>query len=498
MKLLHKLLIVNVGIILTLVAVLQAVSYFSSKSFMNDVIVRVDSQKLTQLATRLSDYYQKHQKWDSLTESHVNWQQIVESSLQDNVFHENRPRRARPDFSDKPSMGLFENNTNLIRKSVQFGRENPPFMKDLGFLSDTFVDRLSLLDSQENVVIKSTYNSNQLLSQQIVLNQKVIGWLAIREINDDHSPSTGRHMQMRLLFSLGIAAIGIVISVIFSFFLSRHITAPIYQLNRAAAELAKRNFKTYISVNTKDELNELACSFNSISKALLDYETSQKQWLIDISHELRTPLTILNGEIQGIKDGVISCNAESILSLQEEVNLLVRLVEDLHELSLTEATEFKCKKEEVDLKQLLANQLKKYKNKFSERNIAIEQETPLGEFYVVGDHDRLAQVINNILENNYRYTESSGQLWVGLKAQKNRVCIQIEDSGPGVHENVLNKLFDRLYRADPSRNRKSGGAGIGLTICQNIVDAHGGTISAYKGQYGGLSVVIVLPSKFID
>ncbi|MCF2947716.1 ATP-binding protein [Paraglaciecola aquimarina] len=495
LKLLHKLFIVNASVILTLVIVMQAVSYFSNKSFMNDFIARADSQKLSQLAIRLSEYYAKHQTWDELIHNKHKWQSLVEMSFKTDVFRLARNKEGAEDVDDrvKPSKPFNFDMQFMLRNPEKNKYGSPPFKRYLEFLNETFIERLALLDVNEITIVSATYDSQEMLSKPIMLEQNVIGWLTIKEVNDNNSRSTDRHLQMRLLFSLGIAVLGIIISMVFSYFLSRHITAPIRKLNEGASELAKRNFQSKISVNTKDELHDLANSFNQISTALLSYETKQQQWLIDISHELRTPLTILYGEMQAIKDGVISCDKDSVLSLQEEVNLLIRLVDDLHELSLTESTEFQCKKENVELKQLITTQLKKYSNKLHDRKITVHNEMPEGEFYTLGDHDRLAQVINNILENNYRYTEPAGQIRVGLNQDTKWLNICVEDSGPGVPDSTLDKLFDRLFRADPSRNRKSGGAGIGLAICQNIIRAHQGEIKAQKARNGGLAVFIKLP-----
>ncbi|MBL4631750.1 MAG: HAMP domain-containing protein [Paraglaciecola sp.] len=331
--------------------------------------------------------------------------------------------------------------------------------------------------------------------QKIWVGQDVVGWLTIDELNIDNAPRADRYLQQQISYTLWVAGIGILIAGAFSFFLSRHITAPIKILNDSAAEIAKRNFQTHISVNTKDELNELANSFNHISKELLRFENRQKQWLIDISHDLRTPLTILNGEMQAMNDDVIPCNKDTIISLQEEVDLLIRLVDDLHELSMMDSAEFYCLDEDVELKQLTLNQLQKYNTKYSSRKINVHHNIELASIVIRGDQNRLAQVIHNILENNFRYTESSGDIWVSLKEDQDWASIIIEDSGPGVSEFALVKLFDRLFRTDSSRNRKTGGAGIGLAICHNIIKAHGGLISAQQSQYGGLSIIIQLPIK---
>lgn len=214
---------------------------------------------------------------------------------------------------------------------------------------------------------------------------------------------------------------------------------------------------------------------------------------MDVSHELRTPLTILQGEFEAINDGVSTYDKKTVASLNEEVQHISRLVNDLHELTVTDTLELNYRHEEVDLYLLLTNYLQRYRSKFLGSDILIDLDLDAAKVIVAGDVYRLAQVIKNILDNSIRYIKSPGHLWIEAKQIDNELELQFHDSGPGVPDDAITRLFDRLYRSDPSRNRQTGGSGIGLAICKNIILAHKGKIFASHSAKGGLCINIQLP-----
>jgi len=220
----------------------------------------------------------------------------------------------------------------------------------------------------------------------------------------------------------------------------------------------------------------------------------RQQWISDIAHELRTPLAILGGEVEALKDGVRQVNRDTLDSLHAEVRHLSKLVNDLHELSLADAGMLTMKKAPVDCAQVLNETLRLFERRFDQKRIAVENnmqhQYPI---MVMGDADRLQQLFSNLMENNLRYTDSPGTLKIGHELIANRLLIFFEDSGPGVPEASLAKLFDRLYRVDKSRSRLQGGSGLGLSICKSIVTALGGEIRAANAAGGGLRIELELP-----
>ncbi|MDN4501969.1 ATP-binding protein [Alteromonadaceae bacterium BrNp21-10] len=495
LKLFYKIFIANLGILFVFVLAMQGVNYFSKKSLIDNFVVEFESQRMIELSELLQRYHFQHGTWDELIQDPQKWRQLLLGHLtQMGPFPRNRnmqDARPQPPFSMRPPTDkpIFDDaqraqpRQSLFDNGRRFNRIEPHLK--------SFVSRVSLLDSDENTLIGNANNRQAFI--KIADGDQTIGWLALSERRDPASHMFDRYMQQQQKETMWVAAIGGVVAVIFSLLLSRHITAPIKQLTTGASLLAKRQFTTQISVQTNDELQTLANSFNQLSSELLSYEIRQKQWLMDIAHELRTPLTILNGELEAIIDGVVSATPSAIASLKEEVAIMTRLVNDLHQLSLLDSTEFNYHHQSFNLVPLLNGHIQKYALKLAQRQIKIASSIDDRPLWLNADQERLSQVIQNILENVFRYVDSGGQLYINATRLEKLIVIDFDDSGPGVSPSAMTKLFDRLYRTDSSRNRKTGGAGLGLAICKMIVEAHQGNIIASQSDIGGLRIRITLP-----
>lgn len=218
----------------------------------------------------------------------------------------------------------------------------------------------------------------------------------------------------------------------------------------------------------------------------------RRDFMADISHELRTPLAVLRGELEAIQDGVRQFTPESVASLQAEVGTLTKLVDDLHQLSMSDEGALAYQKTSVDLIPLLEVAGGAFRERFASRGLTLHFSLP-DSVMVFGDPDRLMQLFNNLLENSLRYTDSGGSLHISAEQRDNMLLLTFADSAPGVRDEQLQKLFERFYRTEGSRNRASGGSGLGLAICDNIVQAHNGRIRASHSPFGGLSITVELP-----
>jgi two-component system sensor histidine kinase BaeS len=330
--------------------------------------------------------------------------------------------------------------------------------------------------------------------QPIKMNGQIIGWLSVGKINVDTLPFAGYFFDQQLRFTFWATSCAGLFAILLGFLLSRHITQPILLISREAQKLARRDFNINIQVKTRDELHTLALDINSVALKLKHYSQQQQQWLMDISHELRTPLTILYGEVSAILDNVNDVNEGTMQSLQEELAHLNRLVNDLHALSTFDSAEFNMSSEPVELVALIKLHTARYSERLKKAGINLNIEHSENSFFTSGDRDRLGQVVRNILENNLRYTQSPGSIFITLAREDKKIKISIADTGPGVAAELLGNLFDRLYRVESSRNRASGGSGLGLAICKTIIEAHKGTIMAAPSVHGGLDIIISLPA----
>jgi two-component system sensor histidine kinase BaeS len=291
-----------------------------------------------------------------------------------------------------------------------------------------------------------------------------------------------------------VAAILVLLAAGFALILAKRLIRPIRALAGATHDLASGRYHTRVPGTSSDELGQLARDFNSLALTLEKNEQARRQWVADISHELRTPLAVLRGEIEAIQDGIRRPTEASIRSLHGEVMRLSRLVDDLYQLSLSDLGVLTCRKEELDLAELLTDVLDSYREGLAAKEIGLSAEME-PRCILSGDRERLHQLFSNLMDNSLKYTDSGGSLAVRMECREGRAVIDFLDSTPGVSEGELEKLFDRLYRVESSRNRKTGGAGLGLTICRNIAEAHAGTITARPSPSGGLWIRVVLPQE---
>lgn len=289
-----------------------------------------------------------------------------------------------------------------------------------------------------------------------------------------------------------IVGLATLLAALATFPLARGLLAPVKRLVEGTHRLAAGDFSTRVAATGSDELSKLGQDFNQLASTLERNQQMRRDFMADISHELRTPLAVLRGELEAIQDGVRKFTPESVSSLQAEVGTLTKLVEDLHQLSMSDEGALSYQKAPVDIVSLLEMAAGAFRDRFTSRGLTINLKLPESAI-AFGDRDRLMQLFNNLLENSLRYTDPGGQLLVSAEKTARRLILTFADSGPGVSDAQLALLCERFYRAESSRNRASGGSGLGLAICVNIVAAHGGTLSAAHSPFGGVSITVELP-----
>ena len=323
---------------------------------------------------------------------------------------------------------------------------------------------------------------------------RTIGYLAVTPrvaLSDVHDLRFSRHLERTFLF---IAALMVVISLALALPLARRLVKPVKDITRATRELAAGNYAVRTTPQGNDELGALARHFNTLAETLKRNETARQQWIADISHELRTPLSILRGEIEALQDGVREYSVERVGALHQEVINLGRLVDDLYELSLSDIGALDYRKQELSPAPIVEECLRNYADRFAGKNMKVSFNNRLrATDRVFADASRLQQLFNNLLSNSLNYTDENGSMKVELEARDGYICITLEDSAPSVPAADLDRLFERLFRVEASRNRAQGGSGLGLAICKNIIEAHDGSISVAPSALGGLKILIELP-----
>jgi signal transduction histidine kinase len=222
-------------------------------------------------------------------------------------------------------------------------------------------------------------------------------------------------------------------------------------------------------------------------------EEARRQQTADIAHELRTPLTVIQGHLEALADGIFPADAEHLDPVLEQTRLLGRLVEDLRTLSLAEAGRLALARVPTDIGGWAEGTVSGFRAVAAERGIALELQISGDLPRVKIDPQRMAQVLGNLLDNALRHTPEGGQVLVQLDPGNGEVLVSVVDTGPGVSPEDIPRLFERFWRGDRSRSRRTGGSGLGLTIARQIVEAHGGHIWAERSARGGLRVRFSLP-----
>ena len=283
-----------------------------------------------------------------------------------------------------------------------------------------------------------------------------------------------------LLVSLG-AGTGAVLLIVG---LSRRILGPVEALTEAARHMAAGDLEQRVDIASHDEIGELARAFNQMAGGLARLEELRRNMVTDVAHELRTPLTNIRGYLQAVSDGVLEPEKTMIDSLHEEAVLLSNLVDDLQDLSLAEAGQLALEKHPCDPSAILVQAVSAFRSRAEAKGILLAPDLPEPPLVVDVDPRRIGQVLRNLLENALTYTPPGGRITVaalrggfgGSGESRDWVELSVADTGAGIAAADLPHVFDRFYRADRSRSRATGGAGLGLAIAKQMVEAHGGQI----------------------
>ena len=311
-----------------------------------------------------------------------------------------------------------------------------------------------------------------------------------------------------LKYSWWISALLVIaVSLPLGYFLGGRLTKPINNLISAISNMSPTNLKQQVPVYSKDELGKLSLSFNQMSTDLADFvrvvknqkeklsQTEQllRQGLTNISHELRTPLNVSISQAQAMLDGIRKLDKPELSKLSSSLTHLSHLVDDLYFLSASDAQSLRFEFEMVDLCEIIQNCLDTRRELFEQREFKLTVTIPK-QYEYDGDKTRLRQIVDNLLSNCLRYSEQGADIDVELITLSNSVQLIISDSGPGVSQEKLELLFERFYKSDQAKNMVVEGLGLGLSVVKTCAEIHGGEVSSFINDKGGLSIKLSLPT----
>lgn len=464
-----------------------AVRWRFDANFLDYVNAR-EAERMAAIAHGVEAAYAQHGNWDFLRSDRAAWFRLLRregararaSGMGADRFEPSAGYRFEPPPGLEPDMPLPPGPPRLPG-------EPPPMPHS----------PIWLLDAARNVVIgDGPPLGPNARWHELHHNGQTIGWLAMppRVRVPEGADQAFQAQQLRATWI--IAGLSVLLAALVAVLLARGLLAPMRRLTDAARRMADGDYATRVDVHSRDELGGLAADFNHLAASLQANQKMRRQLTADISHELRTPLAVLRGELEALEDGVRPLTATSLASLQAEVSILSKLIDDLYELSLADVGALAFHMEPLDLADTVCSAVQGFTPRLMEKGIALQIDVPQGPAHatmVRGDAQRLRQVMHNLLENTLRYTDDGGTLRVRVHQDGAWQQVDVQDSAPGVPEAMLPRVFDRLFRADASRSRAHGGAGLGLSLCQTIVAAHGGTIEAKPSPLGGLWIAIRLP-----
>jgi two-component system sensor histidine kinase BaeS len=269
---------------------------------------------------------------------------------------------------------------------------------------------------------------------------------------------------------------GLVLSAILSFYLMRRVLTPLTRMTGLTRQISEGDYTTRIPVTSKDEVGQLAKAFNHMGENLEKIEHLRKTMILDAAHELRTPLTNIKGYLEALTDRVIPPNPATFSLLQEETERLVRLVEAILRLARADAAHRHVTPKKIILSEFIDKEIIPLEPLFDSKSIQVENHIPKEMLSVWADPDMLTQIFRNLFENGWQHTPSGGIFKIFTKKHKKGIIIICANTCGAIDQKDLPFLFERFYRADRSRSRDRGGAGIGLAIVKELVQAHGGKV----------------------
>jgi len=299
--------------------------------------------------------------------------------------------------------------------------------------------------------------------------------------------------QLQLILLI-IAMISILSSVFVGIYFTKTLTRPILKTIDATKSIASGHYDDSINYNTNiTEVSELIDSINYLSKALSEQDQIKKQITSDVAHELRTPLSTLLINIEAVRDGLVELDTNRLKSLYDEVLRLTNIVKDLEQLNKLEVSSQKLEYQLFDMKELLIECINSLNVKANEKNIHVVLN--VDSIQIEGDRNRLYQVFYNLILNACLYSNHNSQIVIKGESKNHYITVEIKDNGVGIPKESLPYIFERFYRVDSSRNRDSGGSGIGLTIVKQFVEAHDGRVEVESELNKGTTFTIILPIK---
>lgn len=420
--------------------------------------------RLDSLTEALEIYYQQHGSWEGAGN-------LLESFATSSASGQGAGQGNRPDHAGQGMMGGMMNQVLILADA------NGKIAADsTGNTASGMLDSSQL---QQAVTLKS--------------GTSTVGYLAfsggITFSQGDQSFLVERLSRAAIIGGLVAGGLALLLAL----FLAYRLIQPVRELTLAAQYLSEGDLSQRVQVTGKDELAVLGQTFNQMADSLQKAQESRQAMTADIAHELRTPLAVQRANLEALQDGIYDLTPESMELILEQNQLLTRLVEDLRILALADTGQLKLEFTQVDLTSLAERVLERFKVQANTRQTTLTLQAEPDCPEIQGDPARIEQVLGNLISNSLRYVPEAGKINLNITCETNVVCLSLWDNGPGIPNEALAHIFERFYRADRARSRSEGGSGLGLAIARQLIEAHGGQLTAANNTEGGALFILKLP-----
>jgi len=490
MKIQNKFFLILFGFSFILVAMLVLLMQWSIGKGMVDYVNTKEIEALKPVVVELTQEYRKNSGWHDMAGNNHKFRRLITAQLRDSDFDPKQKKRRpehKPFRHPPPKLPGLGRDKPPPRGDDSERRLPPPPENEAHY---------ALLDGDEELVVGSYLDGIEYSKTAIIIDGASIGFFAVSKRNQLTQGYEVDFIEQQRHYLWIIALLAMCLVALVTLPLARHLVEPIKLITRGMHKLTQGDYQQSIDLNRQDELGELSRDYNELALTLAENETARKRWLANISHELRTPVAILRGELEAMLDDVRPLNRDNVSSANDEVKHLQRLIDDLNLLTSADIGGMRYRKSEQDFAQLILGEIEKYRGYLHDAKIKLNVDISERAVAIYGDKTRLLQLFENIFNNCIKYS-SATLCKLSLQVENNHgkpsAVLKFEDDGIGVDTKHLAHLFEHLYRVDDSRNRKSGGSGLGLSICRHIVIAHQGDISAQQADLGGLAIIIRLP-----
>lgn len=482
---------------------LSAFTYHSTKKEFLRYVNHETVKKLNFLTQALEADFAYSQSFASFKNKPAKWKRLINRTFQPQfVSQTSNPdglsRNSLQSTLQSPSQGSSQRISQSSSQGSSRGKQRiqakpSPHQRQ-------FMQRLILTQSDKTHIVGKKAEHRRYTYVPIRHNQNIVGFVGYIKPTRFIRANDQRFIEKQITILSVTSLFLLVISVAAAFVVSHWLTTPIVELRKRVKRLTQGDFSKPLHVQSHDEIGALSQDINELAHTLETNETSRKRWVADISHEMRTPVAVLKAQIEAVQDGIRPPNAENMQLLHTKVQALNTLIDDLYMLSLSDAGALNYAKKSININTFYCQQAEHYNNQVvnnqlinKEINLHFKACTLPAEACLHGDEQKLKQLIENLIENAIRYTDAPGTITCECDIVGTMLELHINDSKPGVSDAQLDKIFERLYRTENSRSRETGGAGLGLAICKNIVQAHGGDITARHSKLGGIHTIVRLP-----